>query len=50
MTITPDGKKLVAVGMDHSSSVDVPPLISLGSAKGGHKMMVFDIETRQPLL
>ena len=57
MSITPDGTRLVAVGMDHSSP-DVTPqadasrsgLLSLGSKKGSNRMVVFDIASKLPVL
>lgn len=66
LSVTPDGKRLVAVGMDHahpppsSNGVDGTPgrtsqagdasanlePSSHGSSRGGHRLIVFDMETK----
>lgn len=60
MALTPDGTRLVAVGIEHAAPevpragqpikvVGMNPLVTLGS-KGGNRMMVFDITSKQALL
>lgn len=65
MTLTPDGTRLVAVGMDAPASDGTPsrgiesqdgtsgpanPLLSLGSPKGANRLVVFDISSKEPVL
>ena len=60
MALTPDGTRLVAVGIEYAAPevpragqsvkmVGMNPLATLGS-KGGNRMIVFDIASKQALL
>lgn len=64
MSLTPDGTRLVAVGMEHTTHPDAPlsrggqlidlvganPAVTLGSPRGGNRMIIFDLASKQALL
>ncbi|KAF5315776.1 hypothetical protein D9611_004875 [Ephemerocybe angulata] len=63
MALTPDGTRLVAVGMEHATPDVTPsrgsqpvelvganPVVTLGSPKGGNRMVIFDLTSKHALM